>query len=227
MNTHERAAKLARGTAPESTAGARSRPNTEPGTLFIPQRLLRRFQKAGIKCFSLVETHQRSDGQLVVRGIESGGAVINAGHYVTFCDDVGESVPGHCFYTQGLGFNARHAIVVAPSLVKIEMIREGHVYHLLITKHTPDPSKVGTLRPTSLAETIFYSSEGYLEEDLVQRDKGQRGILTPQFFSMAGESLSIPVEFMAATRAITGAASCVQCRHAHYVGASSGRPLNS
>jgi hypothetical protein len=51
----------------------------------------------------------------------------------------------------------------------------------------------------------------------VKENKHLRGSDIPGFHSRAGEVLTVPVEFEAVVKAITGAASCIGCRHSHYL----------
>ena len=80
--------------------------------------------------------HQHLAKRYVVRGLESGGAVGDLGRYVTFAREDGQ--PIECLHpVEAIGVNGFHAVVVAPVLVRIEMLRKGRTYELLITQHRP------------------------------------------------------------------------------------------
>jgi hypothetical protein len=90
--------------------------------------------------------------------------------------------------------NGLHAVVVAPVLVRVEMLRTGRTYELL----------------------IFH---GRLELDLAgkDKDKDKAGTVLPTFYSRAGEEVRIPKRFRPVVRAIVGAVHCNGCFHCHYV----------
>ncbi|HVN78685.1 MAG TPA: hypothetical protein VMW38_06790 [Terriglobia bacterium] len=110
-----------------------------------------------------------------------------------------------------------HAIVVARTLVKVEMFRFGRTYQLLITKHQPSEVQEGR-RPALLTEEIFRGSDGFLSLELYGKDKNQAGTIIPDFYARAGEKLLIPEQFHAAAQAITLVSSCIACVHSHYLG---------
>ena len=63
--------------------------------LTLPRLALRRLTEVGIYANPAVSLeHQHRGHRYVVRGIESGGAVDEIGHYVTFCDQGGAPLPG-------------------------------------------------------------------------------------------------------------------------------------
>ena len=56
----------------------------------LPFRALRRLREAGIFARAGVSLeYQQLAKRYVVRGVESGGAIDNLGHYVTFCGEDG------------------------------------------------------------------------------------------------------------------------------------------
>ena len=80
--------------------------------------------------------HQHLAKRYVVRGLESGRAVGDLGRYVTFAREDGQAI--ECLHpVEAIGVNGLHAVVVAPVLVRIEMLRKGRTYELLITQHRP------------------------------------------------------------------------------------------
>jgi hypothetical protein len=118
--------------------------------LALPEAARERLRRAGIFVQTVVTVeHQNLAQRYVVRGVESGGAVENFGHYVTFAAEDGSPLPYLC-PVESLAVNGPHAVVVAPVLVRAEMLRAGNTYELLITRHHPDAKRNGK-RPASLA----------------------------------------------------------------------------
>ena len=106
--------------------------------------------------------------------------------------------------------------MIASTLVRVEMFRVCHTYNLFITQHAPGLSDHGK-RPPLESKVLFRAHEGYLALDMVKENKDLRGMVMPTFHSRAGEVLTVPVEFEALVKAISGAANCVGCRHSHYL----------
>jgi hypothetical protein len=78
--------------------------------------------------------HQQLAHRYVIRGVESGGAIQEIGHYVTFAGDNGEPL-AYLYPTDAIGVNGPHAVVVAPALIRVEMLRTGRTYELLVTRY--------------------------------------------------------------------------------------------
>lgn len=112
--------------------------------------------------------------------------------------------------------NGLHAVVVPPVLVRIEMLRKGRTYELLITQHRPSEPLDGK-RPAVETKVLFRGIHGRLESDLAGKDKNQAGAVAPTFYSLAGEEVPIPRRFRSAARAITKAVNCTGCSHNHFV----------
>src|SRR5437867_12913175 len=113
--------------------GKGSRDEARQG-LTLPGRALRRLAEVGIFAKQAVSLeHQSLAHRYVVRGTESGGAVEGIGHYATFCGDSGERL-AWLHPLDAVGVNGVHALVIAPSFVRVEMFRRGHTYDLLITR---------------------------------------------------------------------------------------------
>ena len=102
--------------------------------------------------------------------------------------------------------NGIHAVVVAPVLVRIEMVRKGRTYELLITQHRPGEALDGK-RPALETKVLFRGIHGRLELDLAEKDKSQAGAIAPTFYCLAGEEVPIPKRFRAAVQAISTAAT--------------------
>lgn len=197
------------------TPNTRGRDEARQG-LTLPRRALRRLTEVGIYANAAVSLeHQYLGHRYVVRGLESGGAIEEIGHYVTFCGQGG--VPVSWLHPlDSVGVNGVHALVIASTLVRVEMYRVGHTYDLFITQHAPGLSDNGK-RPPLESKVLFRAHEGYLAPDLVKQNKDLRGSVMPAFHSRAGEVLTVPVEFEAVVKAISGAANCLACRHSHYL----------
>jgi hypothetical protein len=184
--------------------------------LILPRRALHRLAEVGIYANASVSLEHQYQGQrYVVRGVESGGAIEEIGHYVTFCDQGGAPL-GWLHPLDAVGVNGVHALVIASSLVRVEMFRVGHTYDLLITQHAPGLSDNGK-RPPLDSKILFRAHEGHLALDLVGANKNMKALVLPAFHSWAGEALTVPVKFEAVVKAVCGAVNCPGCRHSHYL----------
>jgi hypothetical protein len=159
--------------------------------------------------------HQRFANRYVVRGVESGGAAGDIGRYVTFAQEDGQPVE-YLHPVEAIGVNGPHSVVVAPVLVRFDMLRKGRTYELLITRHAPGKAENGR-RPTLELKVLFRGVHGRLELDLSEKDKAQAGAVLPTFYSLAGEEIGLPKRLRQAVRAITKAVNCIGCSHCHYV----------
>jgi hypothetical protein len=150
----------------------------------------------------------------VLKGVESGGAVRELGHYVVFCDPVGRPLPW-LQPVESIGANGPHAVVIAPSLVSVEMFRVQQTYDLLIAKHELRGGLLGQ-RLRMWSEILFHGRQGHLSLELWGRDREAAGRITPEFFTRAGERLEIPSLFVAAVMAATKGATFIGCEKAQY-----------
>jgi hypothetical protein len=184
--------------------------------LRLSRQALRVLKERGILAHSPVSLeHQHLAKRYVVRGLESGGAVGDLGRYVTFTQEDGQPVEW-LHPVEAIGVNGLHAVVVAPILVRVEMLRKGRTYELLITQHRPGATDDGT-RPPLETTVLFRGIHGRLDLDLAGKDKDKAGTVLPTFYSRAGEEVRIPKRFRNAARAITAAVHCDGCFHCHYV----------
>jgi hypothetical protein len=159
--------------------------------------------------------HQYLARRYVIRGVESGGATREIGHYVTFCGEDGGPL-AYLHPIDAVGVNGVHAVVVAPALVRAEMLRTGRTYELLITSYRIGEAENGR-RPPLESHTLFRGVHGYLELELWGKDKESAGSVIPAFYSRGGEPLEVPAKFEAVTQAVTKAVSCYPCSHCHYL----------
>jgi hypothetical protein len=159
--------------------------------------------------------YQQFAKRYVVRGVESGGAIEDLGRYVTFCGDQGEPLPW-LHPLDGIGVNGVHALVIAPSLVRVEMFRRGQTYDLLISRIAPAAESNGK-RPHLQSATIFLALEGYLPADRGKRGRNEKEPQMPAFYSRAGEPMALPAQFEAVIKAASAGSSCKGCNHPHYL----------
>jgi hypothetical protein len=184
--------------------------------LRLTRQALRVLKERGIFAHSPVSLeHQHLAKRYVVRGLESGGAVGDVGRYVTFTQADGQPVEW-LHPVEAIGVNGLHSVVVAPVLVRVEMLRIGRTYELLITEHRPGATNDGK-RPPLETRLLFRGIHGRLDLHLSGKDKIRACTVLPTFYSRAGEEVGIPKRFRQAVRAITGAVHCNGCFHCHYV----------
>ena len=182
--------------------------------LRFPAIILQHLRSAGIYCQPTVSIeHQHLAKRYVLRGVECGGAVADLGAYSSFTDEQGNALVW-LQRVDTVGVNGVHAIVVAPALVRIEMLRVQRTYDVLITRH--GLRRVGqNQRPRLESSILFYGRRGTLEMELWGKDAAFRGAVCPAFYSRSGEALSVPVEFQDAITRMAAAVCCVGCRHSH------------
>ena len=184
--------------------------------LTLPAAAVQRLRKSGIYCSpNITIEFQQATKRHVLRGRESGGAIKQFGHYVTFCGGGGERLPWFV-RPDSLTSNGDHAIVLAPALVSVEALRVEHTYELLIARHELRAVKEGA-RPRIWSQVVFRGWQGQLPLDLVEKDRSVAGKIAPEFFTRAGEARQLPVQFVDAVQAVVAATSCVFCVHSHYL----------
>jgi hypothetical protein len=182
--------------------------------LRFPAIVLRHLRSAGIYCQPTVSIeHQHLAKRYVLRGVESGGATADLGSYCSFTDEQGAAL-AWLQRVDTVGVNGVHAIVVAPVLVRIEMLRVERTYDVLITRHTLQTTAPGK-RPRLDSSIVFYGRRGTLEMELWGKDRAFCGAVSPAFYSRSGELLVVPDEFQDAVTRISAAVCCVGCRHCH------------
>jgi hypothetical protein len=183
--------------------------------LSLPAAGLKALQKRGIYCAPGISIeHQQLAKRYVLRGVESGGAVVDMGRACAFLLPDGRPLRW-LQSIDSIAVNGRHAIFLAESLVRIEMLRTVRTYELAISLHTLSlPS--GRTRPEISSKVLFRGRDGVLSLDLWRdQHRALRGELAPIFYNRAGEPMRVPERFEEAIRKITGAVCCVGCRHTH------------
>lgn len=192
--------------------------------LTLPRAAVRKLVEVGIFAKPAVSlVHQHLAHRYVIRGIESGGAVEGIGHYVTFCGENGEQLPW-LHPLDSIGVDGVHAVVIAPTLVRVEMFRRRYTYDLLITRHGPGIAENGK-RPPLESKVLFRAHDGYLALDLVKEHKSQRGSVLPSFYSRGGETISVPRQFETVAKTVVSGVNCVGCSHSHHLRAPQGSEI--
>lgn len=182
----------------------------------LARRALRLLKDRGIYAHSQLSVeHQQLAQRYVIRGLESGGCVGDVGRYVSFADEGGNFLE-YLYPVEVIGVNGLHAVVISAALVRADMLRKGHTYDLLITRHMLGSVMDGQ-RPALDSEILFRGIHGRLELDLTGKDKVQAGSVAPTFYSLAGEVVAIPEKFLALVRATTKGVNCSGCSHVHYL----------
>jgi hypothetical protein len=182
--------------------------------LRLPPVTLKCLRTAGIYCQPSVSIeHQHLAKKYVLRGVESGGAVAEIGAYASYVDEQGNALPW-LQRVDSIGVNGVHAIVVAPVLIRLQMLRIERTYDLLITRHELAKSSQGQ-RPRLESSILFYGRRGGLEMELWGKDAAFRGTVCPVFYTRSGERVALPNEPQDAATRITAAVCCVGCRHCH------------
>ncbi len=183
--------------------------------LSLPASGLEALQKRGIYCTSALSIeHQHLAKRYVLRGVESGGAVVDMGRACAYLSSDGNPLP----WLQSLdsiAVNGRHAIFLAESLVRIEMLRMVRTYELSISLHTLSLLP-GRILPEIASKLLFRGRDGTLPLDLwADQNKSLRGRVAPTFYNRAGEPINLPRRFEEAIRKLTEAVCCIGCRHTH------------
>lgn len=182
--------------------------------LRFPAIVLHHLRGAGIYCQPTVSIeHQHLGKRYVLRGVESGGAVADLGAYSSFTDEEGNAL-AWLQRVDTVGVNGLHAVVVAPVLVRIEMLRVQRTYDVLITRHSLQTTVTGQ-KARLESSIVFYGRRGTLEMELWGKDRTFFGAVFPAFYSRSGETLAIPDQFQGAVARISAAVCCVGCRHCH------------
>src|SRR6201993_883827 len=176
---------------------------------------LKALHKRGIYCLPGVSLeHQHQAQRYVLRGMESGGAVSDLGRACAFVAEDGSPLPW-LQPIHSIAVNGRHAILLAESMVRIEMLRSERTWELAITLHALSrvPERA---RPQIVSKPLFRGRDGVLSVDLWKEgNRGLRGKVAPVFFCRAGEVLPLPPPFEEAVRKTTAAVCCVGCKHTH------------
>src|ERR1700722_2067701 len=183
--------------------------------LSLPASTLKALQKRGVYCPPGVSIeHQPLARRYVLRGVESGGAVVDMGRACAYLSSEGNPL-AWLQAIDSIAVNGRHAIFIAESLVRIEMVRMFRTCELAISLHTlllPP----GRSRPEIASRPLFRGRDGALPLDLwLEEHRALRGDVAPVFYNRAGEIIGLPHRFEEAIKKITAAVCCIGCRHTH------------
>ena len=182
----------------------------------LSRRAIKTLKERGIYAHSQLRVeHQQLAQRYVIRGLESGGCAGDVGRYVTFADEHGLPLE-YLHPVEAIAGNGLHAVVISTAIVRVDMLRKGRTYELLITRHSLN-SGTDAQRPQLETEILFRGFHGRLELDLSGKDKAQAGHVVPAFYSLAGEVIAIPEMFLPLVRATTTGANCTGCSHTHYL----------
>jgi hypothetical protein len=182
--------------------------------LRLPSITLKCLRTAGIYSQPSVSIeHQHLAKKYVLRGVESGGAVAEVGSYASYVGEQGAALPW-LQRVDSIGVNGVHAVVVAPVLIRMQMLRIERTYDLLITRHQLAQSGQSQ-RPRLESSILFYGRRGGLEMELWGKDVAFRGTVCPVFYTRAGERVALPNDLQDAATRITSAVCCIGCRHCH------------
>lgn len=183
--------------------------------LSLPATTLQALQRRGIYCAPGVTVeHQHLAKRYVLRGVESGGAVADMGRTCAYLSPDGLPLPW-LQSVDSLAVNGRHAIILAESLVRIEMLRMVRTCELSISLHALSPQP-GRTRPEIASKIVFRGHDGFLPLELWREEhRTLRGNLAPIFYTRGGESMQVPRRFEEALRKVTAAVCCIGCKHTH------------
>ena len=130
--------------------------------LELTRQALRVLKERGIFAHSPVSLeHQHIAKRYFVRRLESGGAAGELGRYVTFTREDGQPIEW-LHPVEAIGVNGLHAVVVASVLVRVEILRTGRTWELLITQHRLGLSNDGK-RPPLETRLLFRGIHGRLD----------------------------------------------------------------
>jgi hypothetical protein len=139
--------------------------------LSLPAATLQALQRRGIYCTSGVTVeHQHHAKRYVLRGVESGGAVADMGRICAYLSPDGLPLPW-LQSIDSLAVNGRHAIVLAQSLVRVEMLRMVRTCELSISLHALSV-QAGRTRPETASKWLFRARDGLLPLELWRRSTG-------------------------------------------------------
>jgi hypothetical protein len=209
--------------SPATTPKRNKRDEMARRGLWLPTKL----QKVGIRVEAGVSIeYQELARRYVLRGKESGGATSELGCYCSFVSSDGQPL-GWTQKIDTIAVNMVHAVVIAPALVRVEVLRVEHTYDLLITRHSLESAEEQGRKPRLVDEIVFHGRLGQLTLDLWSRDKQFRGSICPAFFTRSGETLTPPEGFEDSVKHAVAGACCIGCRRHTHVLVAPRRPVQS
>ena len=194
--------------------------------LRMPALALKTLRQTGIYCDPSVSIQYQSHAQkYVIRAVESGGAVQEMGAYCSFVSVDGSPL-AWLQKVQSVGRNGLHAVVIAPELLRLQMLRNEQTYQLLITRHRLETAK-GSTRPALVNAIVFQGINGTLEPSMGPINSPGNNRRLPIFRTRSGEILPIPIELQWAIGRLSAAVCCLGCKHCHVLQAESGTAVES
>jgi hypothetical protein len=187
----------------------------------LPENVLTQLSALGIYAQpALKKMWQPRRDRFVLIGEESGGAALvrngnmpmDVGRYITFADELGRPLP-RIKLTESLCGSGRHASVLAPLLVRIEIYRVNKICQLLVTRHEVEQSKPYRVRNS----IVFRGLDGTVDVERLRARRNSHSSVLPKFLSEALDSgLEIPPTLRTAIAAATVGSVCVRCSHSHF-----------
>src|SRR5712671_4997140 len=145
---------------------------TGTGGLPLARRAVRMLKDRGINAHSVVSVeHQQLAQRYVLRGLESGGSAGDVGRYVTFADEDGQPLE-YLHPVEAIGVNGLHAVVISAAFVRVDMLRKGRTYELLITRHTLSSVTDGRRRQLETG-ILFRGIHGRVEMEMSGKENGR------------------------------------------------------
>ena len=179
--------------------------------LRLPAVTLNCLRSAGIFCQPAVSVeYQHRDQSYVLRAIESGGAIAELGAYCGFVDADGNPLTWS-ERVDNLAVNGLHATVIAPAVVRLEMVRNRLTYELLITRHCLISVRQGR-RPQLQSSILFH---GHGSATTMSNDPESPSKSSPSFYDRSGGTSAVPAQFRDSVQRLVAAVWCVGCRHCH------------
>ncbi len=173
--------------------------------LRIPKETLAKLKKAGIESEAAVTATRAG----LVSGFESGGAVAEVGAYCSYVAGDGSPLPLRKKLQSMLGWNGKHAFVVAPLMVRIQIVRAGRLCDLLISKHYISKADA------TLINEIIATGRGLLDSVNEWSISAIQDRSCPRFCDNNGELANIPASFQSAVVKVVCGSCCVGCQHNH------------
>lgn len=183
--------------------------------LSLSGAVLKALRNRGIHCQPGVSLeHQHRAGRYVLRGVESGGAVSDLGRACIFVSPEGMSLPW-LQKIDSFAVNGRHAIFLAESLVRVDMLRVGRTCDVVITAHALSRNP-GRHRPEIQSTLLFRGKDGVLPTDLWRPEhRAMCGEVIPVFYNRGGEVSDPPEAYQDAMKRASACVCCIGCRHSH------------
>jgi len=179
--------------------------------LQLPAVTLRRLQIAGIFCQPAVSIeYQKHTQSYSLRAVESGGAIAELGAYCGFVDADGNPLTWS-ERVDNLAVNGLHATVIAPALVRLEMVRNRLTYELLIIRHSLSNAPQNQ-RPQLQSSIVFH---GHGSATAVNNDPEWPNKSCPSSYDRSGSASPVPNQFRDSVQRLVAAVWCVGCRHCH------------